>query len=107
MTQCDILRVIGCSLNQNDVGLIDLLFKAHLERTNSFEIEIIDWQNKGEEIKNNYGFFERIIKPQDVEDSLMANEQIYETGVGNPFKIWLRVKALKMLIITILLNNVG
>jgi hypothetical protein len=97
LTQCNTLRVIGCSLNQNDVGLIDLLFKANLERTSFFEIEIIDWQDKGEEIKNNYGFFEGIIKPKDIENSLMANEQIYDIGVGNPFKIWLKVKAQKML----------
>jgi hypothetical protein len=98
LTQCDTLRVIGCSLNQNDVGLIDLLFKAHLERTGYFEIEIIDWQNKGDEIKNNYGFFPGIIKPKDIENSLIADEQIInETGVGNPFKIWLKAKAQKML----------
>ena len=30
LIDCDILRVIGCSLSQNDVGLVDLLFKAHL-----------------------------------------------------------------------------
>jgi len=32
LAECDILRVIGCSLSQNDVALIDLLFKAHLEK---------------------------------------------------------------------------
>ena len=32
LIRCDTLRVIGCSLSQNDVHLIDLLFKAHLER---------------------------------------------------------------------------
>ena len=94
---CDTLRVIGCSLNQNDVGLIELLFKAHLERDSYFEIEIIDWQDKGDEIKNNYGFFPGIIKPKDIEDSLIADEQIYDTGVGNPFKIWLKAKTGKML----------
>lgn len=57
LTRCDTLRVIGCSLNQNDVGLIELLFKAHLERDSYFEIEIIDWQDKGDDIKNSYGFF--------------------------------------------------
>ena len=97
LTQCDTLRVIGCSLSQNDVGLIDLLFKAHLERVGYFEIEIIDWQDKGDEIKNNYGFFPGIIKPKDIENSLIANESIYEMGVGNPFKIWLKTKAQKML----------
>jgi hypothetical protein len=97
LIQCDTLRVIGCSLSQNDIGLIDLLFKAHLERTSYFEIEIIDWQDKGDEVKNNYGFFPGIKKPKDIENSLIANEPIYDTGVGNPFKIWLKAKAQKML----------
>ena len=40
LIECDALRVIGCSLSQNDAHLIDLLFKAHLERparVNDFE----------------------------------------------------------------------
>lgn len=95
---CDTLRVIGCSLNQNDLGLIDLLFKAHLERASCFEIEIIDFQKQGDQIKNNYGFFPKIIKPKDIEDSLIADPQILsEDCAGNPFKIWLKAKAEKML----------
>ena len=54
LAKCDVLRVIGCSLNQNDISLIDLLFKVHLERADYFEIEIIDFQKQGDQIKNNY-----------------------------------------------------
>jgi len=97
LAHCDILRVIGCSLNQNDVGLIDLLFKAHLERDGFFDLQIIDFQKQGDQVKNNYGFFPGIIKPKDIENSLIADDQILkEDGTGNPFKIWLRAKSERM-----------
>jgi len=60
LIQCDILRVIGCSLSQNDVYLIDLLFKAHLERGSAFEIQIINSEKAGDEIQHNYGFLPEI-----------------------------------------------
>jgi len=99
LTDCDILRIIGCSLNQNDVGLIDLLFKAHLDKGKPFEIQIIDFQEVGETIKENYGFFPEIIKPKDIERALIASEEIYykKNPGGNPFKIWLKAKGMKML----------
>lgn len=41
LAQCDILRVIGCGLNQNDIGLISLLFKTQYKGSNPYTIEII------------------------------------------------------------------
>lgn len=97
LVRCDVLRIIGCSLNQNDVGLVDLLFKAHLERTSPLEIEIIDFQPQGDVIKGSYGFFPRIFKPTEVEDALIKGELIEDPSRGgNPFKIWLGAKAHKM-----------
>jgi hypothetical protein len=52
--QCDILRVVGCSLSANDIHLIDLLFKAHLERGRAFEIQIIDREDRGSQIQQDY-----------------------------------------------------
>lgn len=96
LTKCDVLRIIGCSLSQNDIGLIDLLLKAHLNRSNPIEIQIIDFQNAGERIKNNYGFFSGILSPIEIEDHLIAIEPILK-GFGNPFRIWLKSKAERML----------
>jgi hypothetical protein len=94
LVRCDILRIIGCSLSQNDTGLLDLLFKAHLERRRYFEIQIIDFQAQGDWVKNNYGFFPGIVKPKDIEDALIADESILNADpIGNPFKIWLNAKA--------------
>lgn len=99
LVKCDILRIIGCSLSQNDTGLIDLLFKAHLERAKNIEIQIIDFhpQEGHHQIKNNYGFFPNIIEPRNIEKPLIEDEKISDYYVGNPFKIWLRAKAMKML----------
>lgn len=99
LVKCDILRIIGCSLSQNDTGLIDLLFKAHLERESAIEIQIIDFQpiDNHHQIKNNFGFFPGIINPKNIEDTLIADQLIYKSDLGNPFKIWLKAKAEKML----------
>ncbi len=96
---CDVLRIVGCSLSQNDVGLIDLLFKAHKERGRSIRIEIVGFQplNGHHHIKNEYGFFPEIVEPKDLEDTLIADEAIGKAEVGNPFRIWLRAKAERML----------
>ena len=53
LIECDILRVIGCSLSANDIGLIDLIFKAHLQREggNMLEIQLINSPDGGKDIK--------------------------------------------------------
>lgn len=99
LVECDILRIIGCSLNQGDLGLIDILFKAHKERDKQIKIEIIDFQpeNSFHPIKNSYGFFPGLVEPKDIEGTLIADPLIANKDSGNPFKIWLRAKAEKML----------
>jgi hypothetical protein len=98
LSQCDVLRIVGCSLSQNDFGLVDLLFKAHLERSRHLEIQIINSQSEAEKIKFDYGFFPGIVTPKDIEQSLIPeNLSDAEPDVSNPFKIWLRAKALRML----------
>jgi len=89
---CDALRVIGCSLSQNDVHLIDLLFKAHLERGAAFKMEIIAKENVGAGIRHNYGFFPALKTLTEIPDSLVP-----EPEPENPFKTWLKYKGLKML----------
>lgn len=96
LATCDILRIIGCSLSQNDIGLIDLLFKAHLERSNHFTMEIINRQGVGDDIKYNYGFFPGIITPKDIEGSLIADDLSGAAELTNPFKTWLKAKAERM-----------
>ena len=97
LVQCDKLRLIGCSLSQNDIGLIDLLFKAHLERSSHFIMEIIDTQTVGEKIKKVYGFFPGIKTLKDIENSLIPGDINLEAELSNPFRIWLKAKAERML----------
>lgn len=92
LTTCDTLRVIGCSLSQNDEHLIDLLFKAHLERSDAFEIEVIAPVSAGTAIRDNYGFFPKIKTLLEIEDLLIP-----ERDPSNPYKTWLKYKSIKML----------
>lgn len=92
LVECDILRVVGCSLSQNDFHLVDLLFKAHLERATAFEMEIISSDHTGRTIKDSYGFFPKITTLVDVEKHLIP-----ETNPENPFKTWLKYKSIAML----------
>jgi hypothetical protein len=89
---CDTLRVIGCSLSQNDFHLIDLLFKAHLERGTAFEVEIIAREKVGEGIRSNYGFFTALRTLTKIKDNLVPDED-----PENPFKTWLKYKSLALL----------
>lgn len=91
LIRCDTLRVIGCSLSPNDSHLIDLLFKAHLERGSAFEIEIISSTLEGEQIKRNYGFFRGIRTLIDVENSIPDKDP------ANPFRTWLGCKSARVL----------
>lgn len=92
LARCDSLRVIGCSLSPNDVHLIDLIFRAHLERRQPFNIEIIAPDDTAKAIKQSYGFFRNI--------EMLSNLGIPSTpvvGPLNPFKTWLQYTAAKML----------
>jgi hypothetical protein len=89
---CDTLRVIGCSLSQNDVHLVDLLFKAHLERSGAFDIEIINSAPIGEGIRKSYGFFPNIRTLEEIERHLVPNRE-----PANPFWEWLKYKSIAML----------
>jgi hypothetical protein len=92
LIKCDTLRVIGCSLSPNDLHLIDLLFKAHLERREAFEIEVIASETTGETVRYNYGFFPKIHTLVNIEKRLIP-----DPAPSNPFKTWLKYKSTNML----------
>jgi hypothetical protein len=89
---CDTLRVIGCSLSQNDFHLIDLLFKAHLERGTAFEVEIIAKDHVGDGIQKNYGFFPKLSTLTQIKNNLVPDAE-----PPNAFKTWLKYKSLALL----------
>ncbi len=89
LVRCDTLRIIGCSLSQNDAHLVDLLFKTHLERApnDTIGIEIINSEEAGETIRKNYGFFPGIRTLTKIEN-LVANP-----NPPSAFRAWLEAKA--------------
>jgi hypothetical protein len=95
LIKCNTLRIIGCSLSPNDVHLIELLFKAHLERQEAFEIEIIASDRVGNNIRSNYGFFPKIKTLVEIENTLIP-----EPDPPNPFETWLKYKSIKTLGLT-------
>jgi hypothetical protein len=91
LIKCDSLRVIGCSLSPNDIHLIDLLFKAHLERSKAIEIEIIDRDEAGKQIRDNYGFFPSVTILSKLKEPLIP-----DSAPDNPFKTWLKYHSIAM-----------
>lgn len=55
---CDILRIIGCSLNRNDWELVNLLYATQKLRTDNkeYEIQLIDYPDKCVTIKDDYNY---------------------------------------------------
>jgi len=92
LVESDILRIVGCSLSPNDNHLIDLLFKAHLLKGKPIEIQIISSQKSGEEIRNRYSFFPKIV----TSDQLII-PRISNPEKGNIFAKWLKELANVML----------
>jgi hypothetical protein len=98
LIECDILRVIGCSLSHNDIGLVDLLFKAHLAKKSAFQIQMIDFDPDNNKIQAAYGFLPELKRALQIESGLISDESIKDYNRGsNPFKIWLKAKITKML----------
>ena len=56
LLDCDILRIIGCSLNRNDWHLVSLLYITQKLNTNKkeFIIELINSRDGCKRIKRNY-----------------------------------------------------
>ncbi|MBS3062274.1 MAG: hypothetical protein J4203_00230 [Candidatus Diapherotrites archaeon] len=101
LAECDVLRVIGCSFDKNDAGLINLLFKAHLKRKHGFTIELIDFDDSGIEIRKALGFFPNIDKMLNIEHGRLQFSQAINNAKtnwdANPFKVWLAAKCKLML----------
>jgi hypothetical protein len=78
LMECNILRVIGCSLSRNDWGLIPMIYTAmRLTGSNrTFEIEIIDFCDKGEKIKEAYPYL-NIKSIIDIEDFKKYLKDVY------------------------------
>ena len=89
LAQCDILRVIGCGLNQNDIGLISLLFKTQHKGSNPYNIEII-----GSE-EGLQGLIKRLGMLLSFNESFYRKDawaKLEKQATKNPFLDWLYFK---------------
>ena len=111
LLDCDILRIVGCSLNRNDWQLVSLLYTTQQLNTHQKEyiIELIDFAKAGEIICANYGYlnFRKITAIREVIDYIRdsfapvpakeadfasAIKELLSPGKNNIFDIWLRAK---------------
>lgn len=100
--KCDILRVIGCSLSQNDWNLISLIFNAqyfqyHFNDKNCFRIELIMDHETGETIKKDYSYLKNLYSIGYLKDGSFSdykNKVRRSSEMDNPFKYWLKIKVL-------------
>lgn len=92
----DVLRIVGCSLSTNDLGVIDLLFKAHVSRRQPLLLQLIDFDPPNNTIKEDLGFFPTIERATEIEGRLITDVDISNAKAStNPFKIWLKAKIAK------------
>jgi len=104
--RCDVLRVVGSSLTQNDWNILSLLFNAQRHRDHvrkaSFRIELIMSQKGGISIQNSCSYLENVLIIGSLSDGHFAEFKKFEdpndpdpppdSDWANPFFFWLREK---------------
>lgn len=97
---CDVLRVVGASLTQNDWNILSIIFNAqrHLEFTNRtpFLIELIMPQCAGKLIMDECGFLQRMNPIGYLTEGIFApykdDTLPKEPGMDNPLEYWIEQK---------------
>lgn len=88
MLECDVLRVVGCSLSQNDWKVISLLFKTQcIQQNKCFDVELIQGQQTGNEIKQRLAFLRNIKTIAELEGGFT---DYFDQEPDNPYEDWLR-----------------
>jgi hypothetical protein len=101
--KCNVLRIIGCSLSQNDWNMISLLFNSqysqYLQYGTCFKIELIMGQRQGEGIKNEYSYLQNIFPIGYLTDGKFDDYKKYNkhdppitSELSNPYLYWLKTK---------------
>lgn len=100
--RCDVLRVVGASLTQNDWNVLSLIFNAQrhreLRRGAAFLIELIMPHAGGKEVERECSYLKNIIpignltEGQFTEYKEMEHELPAESEMRNPFAYWLKEK---------------
>jgi len=98
---CDVLRVVGTSLTQNDWNVLSLIFNAQRHRQiakqEPFIIELIMPQTAGEQIKRDCAYLKNLMSigyltDGDFDDYKTRDDIPPESDLSNPFAYWLAEK---------------
>ena len=98
---CDVLRVVGTSLTQNDWNILSLIFNAQrhleLEKAEPFVIQLILPHDAGEQIKRDCAYLKNVISIGYITDGRfdeykMADDIAPESDLANPLAYWLSQK---------------
>ncbi len=101
--KCDVLRIIGSSLTQNDWNILGLIFNAQRHRqylgNSEFRIELIMPQRIGKNVEADCSFLGNLFPIGSLTDGDFAEYKEYEkkdpdpdTDWSNPFFYWLKEK---------------
>ena len=112
LLNCDMLRIVGCSLSRNDWGLIPVLYTVQRfnENGRGIEIEIIDYPDTTKTIKSTYkylrtkglleipdilAFYKNQFHPTSPESLILSEieKKFSDKDKINPFQEWLDAKA--------------
>ena len=102
LAECDILRIVGCSLSQNDWNLISLIFNAqNAQYKNSekcFKIELIMDIDNFDSFKKGISYLKNVTPISQLEDGDFSEykkpreERVKPSELDNPFEFWLKTK---------------
>lgn len=100
VSDCDVLRVIGASMTQNDWNILSLVFNAQQHRRitgqTEFIVELIMPQAAGVRLVESCSYLQRLAPIGSLSDgsfSLYAeSEERHTAEMKNPFKYWLTQK---------------
>ena len=100
--RCDVLRIVGSSLTQNDWNILSLIFNAqrHCQAigNDTFTIELIAPVKTGNAIKYSCGFLDKILTIDQLSDGdyeiFRQGEDVADTDANNPLEYWLNQKIL-------------
>ena len=98
--RCDVLRIVGASLTQNDWNIISLIFNAQrhreLVRGASFVIQFIMSRRSGEEIQTNCSYLKNTFPINHLSEGdfkeYETDELPPESELRNAFAYWMREK---------------
>lgn len=100
---CDVLRIIGASLTQNDWNILSLIFNAQkhreLTRGAAFRVELILPHDAGVAIQSQCSYLRKIVPIGNLTDGdfspyleLQGEDPPSDSDLSNPFAYWLKQK---------------